>query len=63
MDSDYQTLIKIMKPERILKIWETEKAEEERRKPLINAITKNDWIETLLENPKYRIVNQKPVWS
>jgi len=47
---DYDLQIKILLPDRVLYIWESEKKDEDRRKPLSKSIQVCDRIETILEN-------------
>lgn len=48
---DYTLLNQVLTPERVLYIWESEKADQDRRDILIRATHINDQIEAILENP------------
>jgi len=64
---EYDILNKILNPDRILDIALAEKAEREeeikKRKILIRATQINDFVETLLANPNYKIINRTLIYT
>ena len=54
---EYKLLTSILTADRILDIWQSEKEDQARRKPILNAERVNDQVEALLIDPKYTLVN------
>jgi len=52
---EYDVLQGILKPDRLLDLWEADEAERTRRIPIVRATQVNDAVETILEHPEYII--------